>query len=153
MDVAVIAHQHARRTRGCKPDHKVGELRCGARTRGPAQAKARRFLRGMRDMAVDAAPVFMAFEPARLPMFLGLANCLKSSRADGHARLGWMFVKSSRPKWRELPALLTASGKGRSNAQRLSGWNRLSGPTHWRLPIRRPLCYGITSPVRGFAVP
>jgi hypothetical protein len=70
VDVAVIAHQHARRTRGCKPDHKVGELRCGAKTRG-AQTSPR-FSREMRDMAVKAAKVFMVFEPGLCRSFSDL---------------------------------------------------------------------------------
>ena len=110
-------------------------------------------LLGMRDMAVAAATVFMAFEPGRLPIVLGFANWLKFHVPMVMGASAWMFVISPTPEGREMPAPLMASGKGRSNTQQLSDWNRLSGPMHWRLPIRRPLCYGIALPVRGFAVP
>jgi hypothetical protein len=42
----------------------------------------------MRDMAIDAATVFLAFKPGRLPIVLGFANWLKISRAGGNGRLG-----------------------------------------------------------------
>ena len=59
------------------------------------QSRPRRFLRGMRDIAVGAAMVFIAFEPGRLPMFLGFADRPKSSRADGHGRLGMDVCEKS----------------------------------------------------------
>jgi hypothetical protein len=67
----------------------------------------------MRDIAVGAAMVFMAFEPGRLPMFPGFADRPKSSRADGHGRLGMDVCEKSNAGTAGNAGSAYGRGKGR----------------------------------------
>jgi hypothetical protein len=69
-------------------------------------------LLGMRDMAVAAATVFMAFEPGRLPIVLGFANWLKFHVPMVMGASAWMFVISPTPEGREMPAPLYGERQG-----------------------------------------
>ena len=104
-------------------------------------------------MAIDAATVFLAFKPGRLPIVLGFANWLKISRAGGNGRLGVdVCDKSDAGRARNAGS---AYGKRQGQVEYAAAFRleQAIRPMHWRLPIGRPLCYGIASPVRGFAVP
>ena len=110
-------------------------------------------LLGMRDMAVAAATVFMAFEPGRLPNRSRICQLAEVSRADGNGRLGVdVCDKSDGGRARNAGS---AYGKRQGQVEYAAAFRleQAIRPMHWRLPIGRPLCYGIASPVRGFAVP